>query len=450
LIVARHTIFVLDDDPGTRFGVRSFLQAEGFEVLDAETVAGARELLATSRPDLAIIDYVLPDGNALDLLPTLTETTPAIPAVVLTGHGSIDLAVQAMKQGAEHFLTKPVALPSLLVLVQRILETRRAQQGLLAERSRRTQNGVDPFLGESPAITRLRDEVLRLAETDRPVLLQGETGTGKSLLARWLHHEGPRSEETLVDLNCASLPREMLEAEIFGYEKGAFTGAVARKAGLVEMAHRGTLFLDEIGDLALELQPKLLKVLEEGRFRRLGAVRDQLVDVRLVAASHCDLASATRTGRFRSDLYFRISTMPVVVPALRDRFEDIPLIARRLLDDLSQELRAGQIDLEPDAVEALQAYRWPGNIRELRNVLERAVLLSDRNRLRAKDLRFGSLDAPTPAYENLKLVDMERAHIERVLHLQDGHVGKAAEVLGIPRSSLYVKLKRLNIDPSKI
>jgi transcriptional regulator with GAF, ATPase, and Fis domain len=246
----------------------------------------------------------------------------------------------------------------------------------------------------TPAIRALAEQARQVVAVDSPLLIHGETGAGKGVLAAWLHQQGPRVDQAFVDINCAALSRELLETELFGHEQGAFTGAVSSKPGLFEVAHRGTVFLDEIGDMALEVQPKVLKVLEEKRFRRLGDVRDRYVDIRLLVATHQDLGRLVREKKFRSDLYFRISTILLSVPPLRERVADIPVLARSLLQRCSADLGRHDVELAPDAEQALQAYSWPGNIRELRNVLERAVLLSDRNMLRCRDLRF---DAPPSA-----------------------------------------------------
>jgi transcriptional regulator with PAS, ATPase and Fis domain len=305
---------------------------------------------------------------------------------------------------------------------------------------------VDPFLGESAAMRQLADDARRFLTSDSPVLIRGETGSGKGVLASWLHQNGPRSEEAFVDLNCATLSKDLLESELFGYEKGAFTGAVAAKQGLLDVAHRGTLFLDEIGDVDAAVQPKLLKVLEEKRYRRLGDVRDRQVDVRLIAATHQDLGRLVREGRFRSDLYYRVSTIPLVVPPLRERPEDLPLIAQRLLDDLGGDLARGAVTLSAEALAALRTYSWPGNVRELRNVLERAVLLSEDRVLSRRDLRFEPGAAEDAVSElGLTLDELERRHIERVLQAEQGRVEAAARRLGIPRSSLYQKIKRMGL-----
>lgn len=363
--------------------------------------------------------------------------------VVLTGHGSIELAVLAIKEGAEQFLTKPVDLPALAIVLERLVENQRNRQKQLAGESRLAREDVDPFLGSGKLIRRLAEQAERVLSSESPILIQGETGTGKGVLAAWLHGHGSRADEAFVDLNCAALSREFLETELFGHTKGAFTGAVTGKVGLLEVAQKGTVFLDEIGDMALEVQPKLLKALEEKRFRRLGDVHDRRADIHLIVATHYDLGLLVRENKFRSDLYFRISAIPLVVPPLRERVEDIPLLARHLLDRLAAGLGRRGVELAPDGEQALKEYRWPGNIRELRNVLDRALLLSDRNVLGRKDLRFDvSLGGESSgSVSNLTLRELERRHIEMVLREENGSVDQAARRLGIPRSSLYARIK---------
>lgn len=444
--MSKARVLVIDDEPAVRLGVRDFLEAHGFEVVEADSARAGEEAFRVKRPDVAIVDYVLPDGDAMEILPRLKALDASAALIILTGHGTIELAVRAIKQGAEHFLTKPIELPSLLVILERLLEQKRVRRLHAAGHSRVAREAVDPFGGPSRAIRALADETERVLPSDSPILIQGETGTGKGVLARWLHSRGRRAAEALVDVNCAGLGRDLLESELFGHEKGAFTGAVSRKAGLLEVADRGTLFLDEIGDMQVEVQPKLLKVLDEQRFRRVGDVRDRQVDVRLIAATHQDLAVMVRERRFRSDLYFRISTLPLRVPPLRERVEDIPILATRFLERLGGELGRREIALAEDAHHALQAYSWPGNIRELRNVLERAVLVTRGDILSRHDFR---LDMSVPVggavsgeERSLTLSELERLHITRVLAEEHGHVGRAAKRLAVPRSSLYDTLKR--------
>jgi len=451
-VVARNKILVIDDEAGVRFSIRDFLESQGYEVDEADSCQGAQQVFRASRPDAVIVDYLLPDGNALDLLSCLKEIDPGVPLVVLTGHGSIDLAVRAIKEGAEQFLTKPVELPALLVILQRLLENQRTYQKQLAGKSRQAREVVDPFLGTSAAIRQLTAQAKKVLSTESPILIQGETGTGKGVLAAWLHDNGPRAEEAFVDLNCAGLSREFLETELFGHEKGAFTSAITSKPGLLEVAHRGTVFLDEIGDMDPQVQPKLLKVLEEKKFRRLGDVHDRRVNIHLIAATHQDLHLLVREKQFRSDLYFRISSIPLAVPPLRERVEDILVLAQSLLRGIAAGLGRGDVTLSPDVEKALQEYAWPGNIRELRNVLERAVLLSEQNILGRKDLRF---DVPSRANSwaddsALTLLELERRHIERVLQEEHGFVDQTARRLGIPRSSLYQKIKKHGIVLTKV
>lgn len=450
--MGKNRILLVDDEEGVRFGVRDFLDSHGFEVAEAETCAGAQEAFRTHKPDCAVLDYRLPDGDALELMPRLKEIDDTVPLLVLTGHGSIDLAVRAIKEGAEQFLTKPIDLPALLIVLKRLLENRRNRQQQSLGRSKAARGLIDPLLGTSRPIIELKEAARKVCATESPILIQGETGSGKGVLAAWLHRNGPRADEAFVDLNCAGLNREFLETELFGHEKGAFTGAIAAKQGLLEVAQRGTVFLDEIGDMDAQVQPKLLKVLEEKRFRRLGEVRDRSVDIALIAATHQNLDVLVRENRFRGDLYFRISTIPLRVPPLRERVEDIPLIARGLLEKVSADLGRGKLDLDQDAERALASYSWPGNIRELRNVLERAALLSEKLKLSRRELNFNSaLAGDTQSGDgSLTLVELEKKHIERVLDQERGHVERAAGRLGIPRSSLYQKLRRHGIVVSRI
>lgn len=450
--MARNKILVVDDEAGVRFGIRDFLETSGYDVAEAESCQAAVEIFQAARPDAAIIDYLLTDGNALELLPRLKGIYPEIPLVILTAHGSIDLAVQAIKEGAEQFLTKPVELPALLVMLQRLLQEQRNRQKQVVGTSRQARRAVDPFLGTSVAIRQLAEDASKVVGSESPILIRGETGTGKGVLARWLHDHSSRSDEAFVDLNCAGLSREFLETELFGHEKGAFTGAVTNKTGLLEVAHGGTVFLDEVGDMDLQIQPKLLKALEEKQFRRLGDVRDRRVDIRLIAATHQDLGQLVQDKKFRSDLYFRINTLLLVVPSLRDRGEDILILARALLQTLAAQRGRGTLVLAPDAEQALRTHSWPGNIRELRNVIERAVLLSDQQILGRKDLRFdASLGTEAAADDtHLSLRELEQRHIKRVLHEEQGHVESAARRLGIPRSTLYQKIKQYQMSVPRL
>ncbi len=441
-------ILVVDDEPQFLSTVQTFLENSGFEVVTGSSCRQAEDIYSSAKPDVAVLDYGLGDGNVLEILPRLRAADPSVPIIIMTGHASIELAVQAVKMGAEHFLTKPVDLPTLSVMLERSLENQRNRRKQALDHKRRSREGINPFLGASKAITALAEMAVRVASADSPILIQGETGTGKSVLARWLHEHSGRAKEPFVDLNCGGLTRDFLETELFGHEKGAFTGAIQSKTGLLEIAHKGTLFLDEIGDVDMQVQPKILKVLEEKQFRRLGDVRDRRVDIRLVAATHQNLGLLMKDRKFRSDLFFRISTIPLQVPPLRERVGDIVMLVEHLLQRLSTELGCGNVEVKPEAMRRLQSYSWPGNIREMRNVLERAVLLSGNRVISDTSLHFDETDWPELQSDNLgkTLEEMERDYIARVLQAEEGRVETAARRLGIPRSTLYAKLKQYKLD----
>jgi DNA-binding NtrC family response regulator len=439
-------VLLVEDDPAVRHGLGAFLRANGIEVDEAETCRQARASFRPGDHEVVIADYSLPDGTSLDFLPDVKRLSEDTPFVILTAHGSIDLAVRAIKEGAEQFLTKPVDAKTLLVLVQRLAGQHqlRRRQALAA----RERPGVpDPFLGESALIRQIEGQARRMLEWDSPVLILGETGSGKGVLARWLHANSPRADEAFVNVNCAGLSRELLESELFGYERGAFTGAVNPKQGLLEVGHRGIVFLDEIGDMDMAIQPKLLKALEEKSFRRLGAVVDRQVDIRLLASTNLDLEEMVRSRRFRDDLYYRVSTLTLRIPALRDRKADIPLLADSILRSIAARMGKLGVRIDDEAVRALQAYHWPGNIRELANVLERAMILQRGERLRAADLGLGSgvLVSSGQNEEALSLREIERLHIERVLRRTGDNVTEAAAILGIARRTLYDRLRTLGI-----
>jgi DNA-binding NtrC family response regulator len=444
-------LLVEDQDP-LRLAMREYLDARGFEVVEAASCEQARRIFADTHPAVGVLDYHLPDGTALDILRDFKRSDPFVPLIILTAYGSIDLAVDAIKAGADQFLTKPVELSALALVIERAVEARKDHQKQLAGRSKQERDSINPFLGSSTAIRKLEEQARRVLEADSPVLIQGETGTGKTVLARWIHAHSRRADEAFVDLNCAGLARELLETELFGHEKGAFTGAVSSKTGLFEVAHRGTVFLDEIGDVDPQIQPKLLKVLEDKQFRRLGDVRDRKVDVRLIAATHQELAALVRDKKFRSDLYFRISTIPLNVPPLRDRTEDIPILAQMLLQSAVIEMGKPEITLKPDALDAMQRYSWPGNIRELKNVIERAVLLSGSRELSRRDLLFDTQSETAGVWQpegEMTLDQLQRKYIEWMLQQCGGKVVLAAKRLDIPKSTLYQKLKEYQIEVSR-
>lgn len=444
-------VLIVDDEDEVRDSLARLLNSYGYDVSSGCDCAAALTALTAGEADVAVVDYSLPDGNAIELLEQLAEREVDTPVVVLTGHGTIELAVQALQEGAAHFLTKPVRGAALRVILDRALESHRQQRLINAQRKAEHRHRIDPFQGASQAIHQLAQEARRIATVDSPVLILGETGSGKGTLARWLHDNGPRSAHPFVDLNCAALSKELLESELFGYARGAFTGAVDSKAGLLEAAHGGTLFLDEIGDLDPQIQPRLLKVIEEKRFRRLGEVRERTVDVRLMVATHRDLRRKMEGGTFREDLFFRVSTFQLLVPPLRHRREDIPELAHLLLTRVASELGRPRLRLSAETEAALIRYAWPGNIRELRNVLERAALFADGGTVHEEDLRFDSTsgaEGPGPSDESTATprIERQRGSIEAALRAENWNVGRAAERLDMPRSTLYLRIKQLQIQ----
>ena len=442
-------ILVVEMDPVVRSGICNFLGAHGHTVFEASSCRDALLQVQRLRPDAVIVDFSLPNGDAPQLLCEIKALNPATPVLVLTGQGNSALGIRAIQQGAEYFLIKPIDLEALRSLVHRMLSG--GKNGLAPQPPMRPKREpIDPFVGNSSAITRLRDLATRVIDSESPILLQGETGSGKGVLANWIHCNGPRGSQPFLDLNCAGLSRELLESELFGYEKGAFTSAVSSKPGLLEVANRGTVFLDEIGDIDLQVQPKLLKVLEDRIFRRLGDVRDRTVDIRLISATHRELLELVQQQRFRADLYFRVNIVYLRVPPLRERIDDIRRLAQHMLAGLATHCRRDVSSLSGPAIQALERYSWPGNIRELRNVLERAVLVAEGGVIRTEHLQFQG----SPVGEPRRLVgatgtlkQMESAYIKHVLHDENGSIERSARRLGIPRSSLYNKMKRFEIPP---
>jgi len=376
-----HRILLVDDDRSIRFGLSDVLRQHGYAVEEAATAAEAREAIRSMRPDAVLVDHELPDGDALDLLPLFLEIDPQLPVLVMTGHASIELAVAAVKAGAEHFLTKPVDIEALLILLEREIGHRERRRRQAASERRDPMRAPQPFLGKSNVVRALEKSARKLAESDSPVLILGEPGTGKKVLARWLHENGPRAGGAFVDIHCAGLFGEALEGELFGNAAGT---------GLLDLANGGTLFVDEIADLDPRIQPRLLEVLETKRYRRVPEDRDLSVDIRLIAATHHNLGAMVREGQFHGELYFRIQTVPLHVPALRERPQDIPLLARAMVEELARDLGRGAVELTENAEDALQSYRWPGNLRELHNVLEGAFLRTRGSRIDASALRFDS------------------------------------------------------------
>ena len=457
-------ILIVEDKDSLRTMLRHALERQGHTVLEARDQPEAERLLRHS-PAVVLSDLRLPEGDGFGVLRASKEFDADIPVIVMTAYGSIEDAVAAMKEGALDFLAKPVDPDHLALLVARALEQRRiTNENLLLKEELAVRRGAPQLVGEDPALRKVFAGMERAAATDTTVLLEGESGTGKELFARSLHALSPRADAPFVAINCAAIPETLLETELFGHEKGAFTGAVARKPGKFEMAHRGTLFLDEIGDLPLALQAKILRALEEKRFERVGGTASVQVDVRLVAATNRGLRAAVAARRFREDLYFRLSVFPITVPPLRDRPGDIPLLARYFVERFCRDMKKRAIALSPAALEQLVAYRWPGNVRELQNCIERAVILAEDEAIQPRhlNLSFKTLEPqsepPNPLAEldlsgtlaeatRRALAVVERVKIEQVLKEADDNKGRAAELLQISYKMLLAKLKEHRMEP---
>jgi DNA-binding NtrC family response regulator len=407
----------------------------------------AEHRLSQCRPEAVVLDGPPSAHGLLAFVSHMKEIDPAIVIIVVASAEGLPRAMEVMRAGADQFLAKPVDAGLLVMILNRAFAQQKTVKRSLAEESRKVRFGIYPFYGTSAVITRLEEQVVRLLEVDRPLLIQGESGVGKSALARWIHSHSLRKGGAFVELNCAGLTKDLLETELFGHEKGAFTGAVSAKIGLMEISHRGTLFLDEIGDMDPLVQPKLLKAIEEQVYRRLGDTKDQKVDFKLIGATHQDLRSRVLDGRFREDLYYRVSGLPLLVPPLRERKEDIGPLARFFLERLAQEWRCGPLELTPAADKKLETHLWPGNIRELKNALERAIIHRRGQVLGPEDFELGRSVVPNRSEwnTNLSLEEVERLHLQKVLEELDWKVDEASSRLRISRSSLYQRIQKFGL-----
>jgi len=460
-------ILLVEDKDSLRAMLRHALEAQGHTVIEARDQPEAERALQASRPAVVLSDLRLPEGDGLGVLRASKELDPEMPVIVMTAFGSIQDAVSAMKEGALDFLAKPVDPDHLMLMVERALSQRRlATENLLLKEELAQRRGAPQIVGDDAKLKQVSVALHRAAATDMTVLLEGESGTGKELFARALHALSPRADGPFVAINCAAIPETLLETELFGHEKGAFTGAAARKPGKFELAHRGTLFLDEIGDLPLPLQAKILRALEEKRFERVGGTLPLQVDVRVVAATNRNLKAAVAARQYREDLYFRLSVFPIVIPPLRERTDDIPTLARYFIDRFCHDLKKKPLALSPAAEAELRSYPWPGNVRELQNCIERAAILTEGETILPRHLNLSFRGAPpaTPQTEEASawskidlsgslaeatrrvLAEVERRKLEQALKEAAGNRGRAAEILQVTYKSLIGKLRDYGLD----
>ena len=451
------TILVVDDEPQILQAIAGLLQDEDFEVLTAPDGEAALQMVRGENPDLVLLDIALPGRDGLEILKDLKDRHPTLPVIMISAYGSVENAVQATRLGAYDFIEKPPHADKILLSVRNALEMAR-----LSEENRRLRQQAAPvrqIIGQSEAIQQVRDLLRLVAPTSASVLITGENGTGKELVARALHHLSPRTHRPFVEVNCAAIPEDLIESELFGHEKGAFTGATSRRQGKFDLAHEGTLFLDEIGDMSLKTQAKILRILEEQRFERVGGSRPIQVDVRVVAATNKNLEAEISRGTFREDLYHRINVIPLHVPPLRERREDIPLLSRHFLEEVARENQAPPKTLTPRALEVLAAQPWPGNVRELKNFIWRVFLFTPQPVIDADDLPLdrnnsikyaGSLEAllNLPDFREARS-RFEREFLQRKLAEHGGSVSATAEAIGLERSHLYRKLRTYGLDTAK-
>jgi len=451
-------IMVIDDEPLMRVTIRDALIAEGYEVVTAETGRKGINLFRDNQTDILITDLKLPDMDGIQTLKEVKTYNPEAHVIVITAYGSIDSAVIAMKEGASDYLTKPFAMDELLLIIKRLLRMRQLEEENISLRKRVEERyGLEGLVGKSPQMMKIYELIETVALTDVTVLISGESGTGKEVVANAIHLQSPRKGRPFVKVNCAALPETLLESELFGHEKGAFTGALKQRKGRFEIADGGTLFLDEIGDISPGVQVKLLRVLQERQFERVGGNETLSVNVRLICATQRDLKEEIRKGNFREDLYYRLNVVPITLPPLRERREDILLLAEHFIDKFSKKMGKEITGLSEEAKTLLLKYPFPGNIRELENMLERAIALIKGKIIQAEDLPEEVCGQPSSIQDVCKRILgskplasatklFEKEYIQTVLEKTKGKKGQAADILGISRKTLWEKIKELEIE----
>ncbi len=457
------SILIVEDEQTICRSLQRRLTREGFRVARAENAAEAREHLSSGTFDVAILDYRLPDADGISLLREVKGQSPQTIAIMVTAFSTVNLAVEALRVGADDFVTKPFNTDEIVLSIGQLLETRHLRDEVTRIRTVEGRHySLDALVGRSPAMVRLKEIIRDIAVSPAiTLLLEGPSGVGKDIVAKVIHYNSPRADRPFVNITCTAIAESLLESELFGHERGAFTDAREQKKGLFEIADGGTVFLDEIGDMPFALQAKLLRFLEERSFRRVGGTQDQHVDVRVISATNRNLQSLVATGNFRPDLFYRLNTVPLVIPRLKDRMEDVPLLAERFVWEFNREMRRNVKGLEPEAMKRLTSYDWPGNVRELRNVIERAILLGKGDRIRAQDLSHQAPTGDSPASpeteeaasllgpDGVDLREVERRLVVEAIERAGGNQTRAAKLLRISRDQLRYRLEKFGLLASK-
>jgi len=454
----KKNIMIVDDEQGIRESLTGIFEDEGYETIAASSAEEALAILKEKTPDIIFLDVWLPEMDGLEALSKINEMEKGIPIIIISGHANIEIAVKATRLGAYDFLEKPLSLDKVLLVAQRALERKKLELENMVLRADLGKKWR--LIGDSERVRSLKKQIELAAQGNSRVLILGESGTGKELVARMLHEQGPRAKGPFIEVNCAAIPQELIESELFGHEKGSFTGASERKIGKFELADEGSLFLDEIGDMTLQTQAKVLRVLETQVFQRVGGSKSIKVDVRIIAATNKDIAEEVKKGGFREDLYFRLNVIPIIVPPLRERRDDIAQLASFFIGVFASESGIRQKELDPEVIRLFQAYSWPGNIRELRNAVERLMIMVPSSIITSSDIAaLGMLDPSRAVRENdffsyatLKEARdaFERDYICRKLQENDWNVTRTADAIAVERSNLHKKIKSYGISESRI
>lgn len=449
----KKSVLIVDDEQGIRDTLSGIFEDEGYAVASADSGEACMQALNEQTPDIILLDIWLPGIDGIETLTKIVELKPAIPVVMISGHGNIELAIKATRLGAYDFLEKPLSLDKVLLVAKRALQQKALEQENLELKTSLSKKWQ--LIGSSAAMQQVNSQIALAAASSSRVLILGESGTGKELVARLLHEGSDRRNEPFVELNCAAIPQELIESELFGHEKGSFTGAVDRKTGKFELADRGTLFLDEIGDMTLQTQAKVLRIIETQEFQRVGGSKNLKVDTRIVAATNKDLASEVRNGRFREDLYFRLNVIPIKLPPLRERKQDIPALVDHFVERFVSENGLRPRKFSPETLKMLSEHNWPGNIRELRNVVERLMIMAPGSTIEASSVYDAGLGVRRPdsaddtAYSYSSLKDakdaFEKEFIKRKLIENDWNVSRTSEAIGLERSNLHKKIRAYDI-----